>query len=121
MIKAAVKKRNLAFLIGIFFLSPVAEATYLGTTNGQDGVVAGGSVNWSVTFPSVDRGRLEVDNMIAGNGNLPPFTVSPSRSPVRGFPQRTDIPCQVVFWWDDALWKTAGDGWRRARILRIRW
>jgi hypothetical protein len=88
MIKAMLKKVFLGLLLAAFVRPPVAEAAYLGTINRQGGytfeMTTGASVTWSATFLSVVRGRLEVTNMISGNGNLPPITVPISRSAERG-------------------------------------
>ena len=83
-----MKKVMLAVLVVAFVQSPAAEAEYLGTISDQTGytfeISASASVTTSVTFLSVVRGRLEVDDVMTVNGNLPPIPITISRSAERG-------------------------------------
>jgi hypothetical protein len=85
---AMMKKVMLAVLVAAFVQSPAAEAAYAGTISRQTGytfeIVTGGSVTTTVTFLSVVRGRLEVDDVITDNGSLPPIPIAISRSAERG-------------------------------------
>ncbi len=63
-----MKKVILAVLVVAFVVSTAAEAAYIGTISRQGGytieIVAGANVTTSVTFLSVVRGRLEVDDVM---------------------------------------------------------
>jgi hypothetical protein len=82
------EKLMLAVLVAALVQSPAAVAAYIGTISGQTGytveISAGASVTTSVTFLSVVRGRLEVDDVMTVNGNLPPIPITISRSAERG-------------------------------------
>jgi hypothetical protein len=66
---------------------PSAKAVYVGTFTAGGfysfEVVATSAVDTAVTFMSVVRGRLQVDDMIAFNGNLSPIQIAISRQAER--------------------------------------
>jgi hypothetical protein len=74
-----MEKVIFALVTAVLLHSPMAKAEYIGTFTAGSfysfEIAAGGSDEWAVTFMSVVRGRLQVDNMIAGNGNLPPTNI----------------------------------------------
>ena len=77
-----MKKLMFALVIAAFLHVPTAKAVYIGTFTAGSfysfEVATSASVEWAVTFMSVVRGRLQVDNTITGNGNFPPINVSVS-------------------------------------------
>jgi hypothetical protein len=83
-----MKKVMLAVLVVPFVQSPASEAAYASTISRQAGytleIVASAGVTTSVTFLSVVRGRLEVDNVVTRSGNLEPMLITISRSAERG-------------------------------------
>jgi hypothetical protein len=83
-----MKKMMLALVVLALVRPPIAEAAYIGTISRQTGytfeIAAASTVTTSVTFQSVVRGRLEVDNMITVTGNLPQIHVAISRAAERG-------------------------------------
>ena len=70
-----MKKLMLALVSAALLHGPTAKAAYIGTFTAGGfysfEVVAPSGVETAVTFMSVVRGRLQVDNMITFNGNLP--------------------------------------------------
>ena len=70
-----MKKLMLTLLIAASLHGPTAKAAYVGTFTAGSSysfeIVANSGVEWAVTFTSVVRGRLQVDDMMTGNGNLP--------------------------------------------------
>jgi len=70
-----MKKLMFALVIAAFLHVPTAKAAYIGTFTAGSfysfEIAAVAVVEWTVTFTSVVRGRLQVDNVITGNGNLP--------------------------------------------------
>jgi len=87
MTKAMLTKVILGLLVATLARPPIAEAAYLGTVSSQDGyqfeMVTGANVSWSVTFLSVVRGKLVVDNVITGNGGTARMAVTVSRTAER--------------------------------------
>ena len=86
--KATIKQGMLVLLVVMSSLPPVAHAEYLGTIDRQQGytfeIVTGASVTTSITFISVVKGQLKVDNVVSANGSVPPQVVTISRSAERG-------------------------------------
>ena len=74
-----MKKLMFALVIAALLHVPTAKAVYVGTftagTSYSFEIVATSAVEWAVTFMSVVRGRLQVDNVISGNGNFPPINI----------------------------------------------
>jgi hypothetical protein len=70
-----MKKLMFALITAVLLHAPSAKAAYVGTFTANSfysfEIIAGGSVEWAVTFTSIVRGRLQVDNFIAGSGNFP--------------------------------------------------
>jgi hypothetical protein len=69
-----MKKLIFAVITAALLHVPTAKAAYIGTFTGNSylfEVVAPSGVETAVTFMSVVRGRLQVDNIITFNGNLP--------------------------------------------------
>jgi hypothetical protein len=75
----AIKKLTFTLVIAALLHGPVAKGEYIGTfTAGSSSsfeIGALANVKWAVTFMSVVRGRLQVDNVISGNGNFPPVNI----------------------------------------------
>jgi hypothetical protein len=74
-----MKKLMLALVTAALLHVPTAQAAYIGTFTAGGSytveVVTGASVEWAVTFMSVVRGRLQIDNVISGNGSFPPLNI----------------------------------------------
>ena len=74
-----MKKLMFTLVIAALVHSPVAKAAYIGTFTAGSfytfEIGTGASVEWAVTFMSVVRGRLQIDNVISGNGNFPPINI----------------------------------------------
>ena len=74
-----MKKLMFALFTIALLHGPVAKAAYIGTFTAGGfytfEVATGASQEWAITFMSVVRGRLQVDNAITGNGNLPPINI----------------------------------------------
>lgn len=74
-----MKKLMFAPIIASLLQVPTAKAAYIGTlTTGSSysfEIVTGASQEWAVTFMSVVRGRLQIDDTITGNGSLPPTNI----------------------------------------------
>jgi hypothetical protein len=70
-----MKKLMFTLAIVTLLYGPTARAEYIGTFTAGSfytfEVSTLANVEWTVTFTSVVRGRLQVDNVITGNGNLP--------------------------------------------------
>jgi len=70
-----MKKLMFALVIAALLYVPGAKAAYIGTFTAGSfysfEIVTGASVETAVTFMSVVRGRLQADNVITANGNLP--------------------------------------------------
>ena len=70
----------LALVLATLLHVPSAKAVYVGTfTSGSSyafEIAAGGSVETAVTFMSVVRGRLQVDDVITVRGNLPQTNIT---------------------------------------------
>ncbi len=74
-----MKKLMFALVIVGLLYGAIVKAAYIGTFT-ADGfysfeVAATGSVTTSVTFTSVVRGRLQIDDVITVNGSLPPTNI----------------------------------------------
>jgi hypothetical protein len=91
-------------LIAALALDPIrAEAAYLGSVT-QSGywieLVAGAGDTTSITFMSVVRGRLEIDDMWTVTGNVPPVHRAISRAAERIILQidtKSSTPNQLGF------------------------
>ena len=74
-----MKKLMFTLVIAALLHGATAKAAYIGTLTAGGSysfeVVATGSVEWAVTFMSVVRGRLQIDNVISGPGNFPPVNI----------------------------------------------
>jgi hypothetical protein len=74
-----MKKLMFALVIAALLHVPTAKAAYIGTFTADSfysfEVSTGINQEWAVTFMSVVRGRLQVDDIITGNGNLPPRNI----------------------------------------------
>jgi hypothetical protein len=74
-----MKKLMFALVTAALVHGPVTKAAYIGTFTAGSfysfEAVAPSGVETAVTFMSVVRGRLQVDNMITFNGNLPPTNI----------------------------------------------
>ena len=74
-----MKKLLLALVIAALLDVPSSKAAYIGTFAAGSfysfEIAANNSVETAVTFMSVVRGRLQVDNVITANGNLPPTNI----------------------------------------------
>jgi hypothetical protein len=70
-----MKKLMFALAIAAFLYGPTAKAVYVGTFTAGSlysfEVVANSGVETAVTFLSVVRGRLQLDDVVTVNGNLP--------------------------------------------------
>ena len=70
-----MKKLMFTFVIAALLHAPVAKAVYIGTFAAGSfytfEISTGLNVETAVTFMSVVRGRLQVDNVITASGNLP--------------------------------------------------
>ena len=70
-----MKKLMFALVIAAFLQGPTAKAAYIGTFAAGSfysfEIAANNSVETAVTFMSVVRGRLQVDDIITRNGSLP--------------------------------------------------
>jgi hypothetical protein len=74
-----MKKLMLALITAAFLHSPAAKAAYIGTFTAGSfyslEISALSNVTTAVTFMSVVRGRLQIDDVITVNGNLPPTSI----------------------------------------------
>jgi hypothetical protein len=80
-----MQKFMFALITAAFLHVPTAKAEYIGTFTAGSfysfEIVSSGSVEWAVTFMSVVRGRLQIDNLISGNGNFPVTNIAvPARA-----------------------------------------
>ena len=75
-----MKKLLFALVIAAFLHVPTAKAVYIGTFTAGSfysfGISTGLNVETAVTFMSVVRGRLQVDDVITVSGSLPPTNIS---------------------------------------------
>jgi hypothetical protein len=74
-----MKKLIFPLLIATFLHAPIAKAVYIGTFTAGSfysfEISATVNVETAVTFMSVVRGRLQIDDVITVNGNLPPTNI----------------------------------------------
>jgi hypothetical protein len=74
-----MKKLMFTLVIAAFLSAPTAKAAYVGTFTAGSSysfeIVTGAGIEIAVTFMSVVRGRLLVDDVITAGGNLPPINV----------------------------------------------
>jgi hypothetical protein len=74
-----MKKLIFALIIASLLQVPTAKAVYIGTFTAGSfyslEISAVGNVTTAVTFMSVVRGRLQIDDVITVNGNLPPTSI----------------------------------------------
>ncbi len=74
-----MKKLMFALVTAALLQVPTAKAAYIGTltagTSYAFEVVSLANVETAITFMSVVRGRLQIDNIITVNGSLPPTTI----------------------------------------------
>lgn len=74
-----MKKLIFALITAALLHGPTANGAYIGTFSAGGSysfeVLAGVGVETAVTFMSVVRGRLQVDNVITAVGNFPPTSI----------------------------------------------
>jgi hypothetical protein len=74
-----MKKLMFALVIAALLHVPSTRAAYIGTFTAGSfysfEIVATGGVTTAVTFMSVVRGRVQVDNMVTVSGNLAPANI----------------------------------------------
>jgi hypothetical protein len=74
-----MKKLMFALVITALVHVPTAKAAYIGTLTAGSSysfeISTGASVTTAVTFMSVIRGRLQIDDVITVNGNLSPTNI----------------------------------------------
>jgi len=74
-----MKKLMLALVTAALLHAPIAEAAYIGTLTAGSSysfeIVTGGGVVTAVTFMSVVRGRLQIDNVITVTGSTLPTNI----------------------------------------------
>ena len=74
-----MKKLMFALVTAALMYVPTAKAEYIGTFTAGSSysfeVLAGAGIETAVTFMSVVRGPLQVDNVITAIGNSPPTSI----------------------------------------------
>ena len=74
-----MKKLMFALVTAALLLVPSAKAVYIGTFTAGSfyslEIATGVSVETAVTFMSVVRGRLQIDNIITANGSTQPTNI----------------------------------------------
>jgi hypothetical protein len=74
-----MKKLMFALIIASLVHLPIAKGAYIGTFTAGSfysfEIATGGGVETAVTFMSVVRGRLQIDNIITVNGSTQPTNI----------------------------------------------
>jgi hypothetical protein len=77
--KSLTKKIMFTLITAALLHGPTAKAAYVGTFTAGSSysfeIVAAGGIETAVTFMSVVRGRLQIDNIITAIGNLQPTNI----------------------------------------------